>query len=380
MHNLSGIYKNITYFKGLNTLRFIAAYLVVIHHSETMKLKNGFEKISSLSLFSNGGNAVTFFFVLSGFLITYILLREKKDTQTVHVKNFYLKRVLRIWPLYYLLVILGAVIIPSFINYLHIDYEMPYTFSQTWYYFVFFLPLLVTFNFGHHLLEPLWSIGVEEVFYLIWAPPFKFVKTNILQLLLSVIIIKVILIAIPLTTETSKLYNYMVNHFKFEAMAIGGLGAYWIFHSKKSIGLSVLYKKSVQVIIYLILFIYLILDSNIENSVWRALFHTEILSLLLTDFLFLYLIIGVSLAENSVLRLENKSTSYLGTISYGIYMYHTIVISIVILCLKKLPISLNAQWNNLLFYVLVTIGVLLISHFSKKYFEDYFLNLKNKIM
>jgi len=55
------------------------------------------------------------------------------------------------------------------------------------------MPGLVTFHFGHHFLEPLWSIGVEEVFYLIWAPLFKYIKKRVWVLLLSVILFKIIL-------------------------------------------------------------------------------------------------------------------------------------------------------------------------------------------
>lgn len=60
-----------------------------------------------LGLFRNGGHAVTFFFVLSGFLITYLLLKERERMGTIKVKKFYLKRVLRIWPLYFLLIFIG---------------------------------------------------------------------------------------------------------------------------------------------------------------------------------------------------------------------------------------------------------------------------------
>lgn len=144
-----------------------------------------------------------------------------------------MKRILRIWPLYYLLVLLGTVIIPFFINSFHIDYEIPYTLGQVWYFYVFFLPGLVTFYYGHHLLEPLWSIGVEELFYLMWAPLFKYIKKNILALLLSVIAIKSILLMVPFFIQTSALYDTLVSIHCFEAMAVGGLGAYFVFHTKK---------------------------------------------------------------------------------------------------------------------------------------------------
>ena len=103
-------FKNISIFNGLNSLRFIAALFVLMHHSETIKRKNGLNNLEWLGLFRNGGNAVTFFFVLSGFLITYLLLKEQDNTGEIKIKTFYLKRILRIWPLYFLIVLIGFII------------------------------------------------------------------------------------------------------------------------------------------------------------------------------------------------------------------------------------------------------------------------------
>lgn len=57
---------------------------------------------------------VIFFFVLSGFLITYLLLEERRVSATVSIKKFYMRRILRIWPLYYLIVILGLFVFRTF--------------------------------------------------------------------------------------------------------------------------------------------------------------------------------------------------------------------------------------------------------------------------
>lgn len=372
------MYTNINYFKSLNTLRFIAAYFVLIHHSESMKAKNGIARICTLSFFENGSLAVNFFFVLSGFLITYFLLKEKKRTKNVEVRKFYLKRILRIYPLYYLLIVFGTVIVPFLIGKFHIDYDIPYTLSETWYYFVFFLPILVTYYHGHHLLEPLWSIGVEEIFYLFWAPLFKFVKRNILSIFLIVIGIKIILSLIPYIYTTPDLYNTLIRTYNIESMAIGGLGAYILFNYKKNISHSVLYKPAIQYFIYMILLVYLFFDKNISLSFWHLVFKTPIVSGIIINILFLYLIIGVSVVENSIINLENRIFSYFGKISYGIYMYHTTVISMIIIFINKFFRIDNPFWQNVLFYLIVTIGVILVSHLSYKYFESMFFNINRK--
>jgi peptidoglycan/LPS O-acetylase OafA/YrhL len=94
------------YFQGLDGLRAIAAILVVIGHIELVKksfnLVNLQDGGGPFYLYL-GGHAVTFFFVLSGFLITYLLIKEKENNNSISIKSFYWKRILRIWPVYYLL-------------------------------------------------------------------------------------------------------------------------------------------------------------------------------------------------------------------------------------------------------------------------------------
>lgn len=373
------IYKNISLFNGLNSLRFFAAFLVLMHHSETIRKKNGLENFDWLGLFKNGSNAVTFFFVLSGFLITYLLLKETNQRGTISIKKFYIKRLLRIWPLYFLLFIIGVLVMPQLFDLLNVHYVMPYKFSQVWYYFVFFLPGLVTFYFGHHILEPLWSIGVEEVFYLIWAPIFKFFKGKILTVLLSIIFIKIVLMLSALFVIKSELFNYIVNTFSFEAMAIGGLGAYFIFNRRRPLSNLFIYKKSIQILVYLTFICFLIFNLNIDNIVWNSIFKTPIFSQILLDFMFLYLIVGVSLLDNSVIKLRSKYLSFLGEISYGIYMYHMVIIYAIVLFLKKYLLMLNSITGSLIYYFILTASVILVATISKIVFENYFLNLKAKI-
>ena len=376
------MYKNISFFKGLNELRFMAALLVLFHHSETIRLKNNLFNFEWLSLFRNGTNAVNFFFVLSGFLITYLLLKESKITNDIKVKKFYLKRVLRIWPLYFLLFFIGTVLLPFLFHIFSIPYEMPYSFSNVWAYFVFFLPGLVLFFYGHHFLEPLWSIGVEELFYLIWAPIFKFFRKHILSILLGVILFKVLTLLVSyILLPENHIINYLLNTHSFELMAIGGWGAYLVFNSNKPIKNWLIFQKKIQFIIYILLITFLIFNQNINISLWNFFFKTPILSTLIIGFMYLYSIIGISLNENSILKPHNKYISYLGEISYGIYMYHMSSIFFVILILKDTLSKLSPLYSSLLFYILVISLTILISSLSKKYFEDFFLiKLRNKLI
>ena len=94
------------YFEGLNGLRFFAALAVIITHVELIKGVFKFKHYwNNPIIFNLGGLGVYFFFVLSGFLITYLLLSEKQKFNKIEIKQFYLRRIFRIWPLYYFIII-----------------------------------------------------------------------------------------------------------------------------------------------------------------------------------------------------------------------------------------------------------------------------------
>lgn len=373
-------YQAITHFKGLNTLRFIAAFLVVIHHAESLRKDHELKHLKDFGIFENGQHAVSFFFVLSGFLITYLLLKERKKKNDISVKQFYLKRVFRIWPLYFLLVIIGAIIQPFFIDWFHIPYKMPYTFGETWYYFLFFVPGLVNFFFGSNLLEPLWSIGVEEIFYLIWAPLFKWLKRHVLKLLLGVIVFKMILIGINAYTHLPPVLSYLIRIHQFEAMAVGGLGAYAVFHSGSRMNNLLIYRIPFQVFFYGLILVFIFFGTNIQWSAWTFLFEHPFTAPFVQNGLFLYLIIGVSVVDRNLFSLENRLFSYLGEISYGIYMFHLLILSQVIELLKGFVAGAGIFWESVFYYgvsIPLIIGVCML---SKHTLEAYFERRKQRVL
>lgn len=140
---------NKIYFPNLNGLRFFAALSVMLYHF------GGVETI-------NGHFGVILFFVLSGFLITYLLLEEKKQTNTISIRKFYFRRVLRIWPLYFFILLLATVVIYSTTGLDDNYYEaLPY--------FLLFIPnWAFVINIGIKYVVVLWSVGAEEQFYLLW--------------------------------------------------------------------------------------------------------------------------------------------------------------------------------------------------------------------
>ncbi|MGV3613612.1 MAG: acyltransferase family protein [Fluviicola sp.] len=374
-------YKKISHFKGLNTLRFFAAFLVVLHHAESLRKDHGLQNhLRDYGLFQNGANAVSFFFVLSGFLITYLLLKEREAKNDISVKQFYIKRIFRIWPLYFLMVLIGAIIQPYFIEWFNIPYEMPYTIGETWYYFVFFVPGMVNYFFGSNLLEPLWSIGVEEVFYLIWAPLFKWFKKYVLALLLSVIAFKLILISINTFWTLPGILSYVIRIHQFEAMAIGGLGAYLVYHYGKQINASWIYSIPAQISLYSLILVFIVFGANIQSPIWLFFFENNIVSAIVPNALFLYLIIGVSVVDKNLFTLENRVFSYLGEISYGIYMFHLLILSQIIELLKGF-VAGSGMFLETLFYYGVSFALILgVCALSKRTLEAFFERRKQKVL
>ena len=374
------MYKEIRYFKGLNALRFFAAYFVVLHHAEQIRWKNDLFNLKEFSIFNNGGIAVTFFFVLSGFLISYLLQKELKQTNRIAINDFYLRRILRIWPLYFLLVIIGTLLIPLFLSLINYSYEMPYEFKDVLLYYVFFSPFMVNILYGHHLLEPLWSIGVEELFYIFFAPLYKCFEKYILAIILTIIFVKVIILLIIPSLQLSPVIIQIVNMLQFEAMAIGVLASYLLYNRNTALESSFIFSKLFQILLLSFITIRIVGFQYFTGAffLFDYLYTTPIISNLLLMVAFALLIVNISVNKQSIINLDTKVFNFLGEISYGIYMYHMLVIFGIILLFKQQLSGLTGIFASILFYTILTAGVLFISYLSKKLFEDYFLKLKCK--
>lgn len=369
--------QNHIYFKGLNALRFFAALSVIITHVELVKGQMNCENLYGKSkfIFEAGGLGVIFFFVLSGFLITYLLLSEKEKTGTISVKKFYLRRILRIWPLYFFITALGFFILPHlhFIDNAYLSPFNGYTYTLNLILFIVMLP-----NVAFVLFKPMphigqtWSIGIEEQFYILWPWLVKISK-NILRTLIILIctlfFIKVIVLFFYKSNSNSVLFQHLkdiVAMLKIESMAIGGIGAYMVFKQKyyKLILNNFILFGAVALVIVLIFFT----PPKIQDAIF-----------LVYSVLFLIIILNVSLHQNCLLRLENKLFRFLGNLSYGIYMYHFVVIALLIGTFKQLNIVVdNSVLSQLIVYSLSILATILVSWLSYTFIEKPFLKLKHK--
>lgn len=367
---------NKIYFPGLNGLRFFSALAVIITHVELIKHKLGFFNIWNNKLIHHlGVIGVSFFFVLSGFLITYLMLLEKKNFKSISVRKFYLRRILRIWPLYFLLLIVGFFILPKLTYIPYFSENLSSNFKWNLIMYILMLPnLAFSFFLAVPLIGQLWSIGVEEQFYLIWPVLLKYFKKISINLLIKILVIWLFIKGLVLFIFKISDENWVIilkNNLamlKFENMIIGAIGALLLTENKIKL-LNFIYKKSVLLFSMFGIFISLFILPDFFND----LLH------LVHSFFFIIIILNVSSNSSSFLKLENTFYNLLGKISYGIYMYHLIVIYFTIkfldYCIMFHPKNI---YSNLLLYIMVISITSLISYMSYTLFERKFLKIKSR--
>ncbi len=361
-----------TYFKGINTLRFLAAFFVIISHANISLVKLGIYKSVPLAFLTRGEDAVDFFFTLSGFLITYLLLIEIQKKNTVSIKQFYLRRIFRIWPVYFLVV--GAGFLIFTILYKQI-YGTPYfTFSvgKGLMYFIFFLPNYMAVNYQVGLLYPLWSIGVEEQFYLFWAPLIKLFKKNLFLFLLLFAIISTTLFVLLQSRKIifpENIQRFLLTQ-KFFAMAIGGLFAYLIYKKPEWYNKSFFAWKPVQLLVASIIAWHYLVGFSFS---WMISFKIA------CSFLYGFLILNVSVVTNKLFDIDKPLLNYLGIISYGLYMYHMLVDYLLRTIVSKTASVYPRDLLIPLYYILLLAGTIVVAGVSYKYFESYFLRIKTKL-
>lgn len=354
------------WFPGLNGLRFLAAAMVVIMHIHNNMGISGLPQLPAWPILFKGLTAVSFFFVLSGFLITYLLLREQQLNNTISIKSFYLRRIFRIWPLYFIIVAAGILFYWKLVPALHMQFENAYPHGLAIALYVFFLANLM--NSLYHvggMLHITWSIAVEEQFYLFWAPLVKKFSNKIPLLIGIVTVASLALHALNTLNifHCSKEMHAFIGTLQFHYMGFGA-GFAWILFNKKKwlLQLPFFANRILQYICLLSLIGYLFFYMKTTAG--------DLVSPVPLALLFGWLIINVSSNSHSVISLENKPLNYLGKISYGIYMYHMPVVYATSFLFKKYIFLTTTPVYFPMFFLTVFIFTITIASLSYFYIEQ----------
>ena len=366
--NRSAEYTPRVYFPNLNGLRFIAAFLVIIHHVEQIKSEYGLANHwRSRFVQIIGDQGVVLFFVLSGFLITYLLLEEEKQTGTIKVRDFYVRRILRIWPLYFFIGFLALAVLPQIPMFILPGYELDFIYRNLQgkiVLYLLFLPNLMPYVTGFiPYASQTWSIGTEEQFYLMWPLLMKNIKRHRIALMMTIIFGYILVARALWSSHTDFLpFKYAINGFwslfNIDCMAIGGFLAI-LLHTQSR------YLKIVRnnwiFFAALLLVSYMLSQGVTIQHVYKETYAV------------LFGIIILNFAANPAIpfHLEFGMLKYLGKISYGLYMYHPIGIVLGVNLAMLIGFT-----TNLVIYPLSVGFAVLIAGLSYKYFESFFLKFK----
>lgn len=344
---------------SLDGLRAVSVSLVVFSHlvgTLPFHLENAI-----------GNLGVRVFFVISGFLITSILIAEVEKTSTLNLPKFYFRRTLRIFPAYYFY--LAVILFFSFIGVLQIPFES------------FFSSITYTSNYiepGVWELGHSWSLAVEEQFYLLFPG---------LILLCGLVRTKKLLILVVLLTPLIRVVNFLILesyygfeipvwyifgfHTNMDALAIGCLLAVF----RKEIHANAQYQNflnSTTAFLFIPLTIAVIVYNYSYNIIYFGIGITllNLLVVLLID----WVVVNHSSIAGKILN--SKIFVSIGVISYSIYLWQQ-------------PFSKYAAdkwWTHFPFNIILLISFSLLSYFLieknslylRQILENKFLNLKNK--
>lgn len=376
------------HFKNLDAIRFIAALLVVLHHIEYFKTLDGVSSWPVLGhmLEDAGRVGVNLFFVLSGFLISYLLMKENSETGSINFKHFYVRRVLRIWPLYLAYSIVLIVLSPLIMHKLGIAVQSDiHTILTNLLFMVLFAVniQLAFFPYNKGILEITWSVCIEEQFYLIW-PLLLILFRKRLKLLFIVMLSigflsKTLCLVLPyffpgkFTTPQLFGINYVLLFDKLELFGMGMFAAYLLFNKE-------VYTKFFDTILKpgvqwsMLILTILVMLSIIRIPVLSKYYYDHFIHAVLFGYLML-----MAVAPNSILQLDSPLLRTLGKVSYGIYLFHAPVCQmLLIVFIKVFGAVKNIPVYELLYPLAGVTATCGIAYLSYELYEKHFLKLKTK--
>jgi peptidoglycan/LPS O-acetylase OafA/YrhL len=362
---------------ALDGVRGVAILLVLFNHfSPEGAYDNTLAKIFQ-PITNNMTIGVDLFFVLSGFLITGILLRSRGSTK--YFRNFYTRRALRIFPLYYFVLILLAIglrVIPSWRNLTTLRDAWPWY----WFYGTNYLICRSGFVLLDHAqvsLGHFWSLAVEEHFYLFWPLMVWLCSDRALfRLCIALIVIAPLCRAYAVISGQNPLVPYVATQCRMDCLALGALLAVVIQHTTpdqlfarfKWIGL-VCAAASIACFA---------LDGRAIGSFHLAK-PIAVISYSFIAFAWAAFILLALSAGRPLNRLMSQRwLRFFGVYSYGMYIYHRLILNTLTTWFSMRRLAYHRYiWTAVLpHYVLCFGATALIALASYHLYEKHFLKLK----
>lgn len=343
------------YYDKIDGLRFVAIFLVLAAH---------FTGLSNFIYIAYYG--VDLFFVISGFLITTILLKPNNSSFKHNYKNFIGRRTLRIFPIYYLTILILWLLNFPFVR-LRLIWLLTYTMNYQ----------IVYMDFDH--VGHFWSLCVEEQFYLVW--PFIVLSFKNKKAILTAIIIAIILIGYAQLIfnifPALSIYNYFGLLTRMSSLGLGALGA--VLAAQNLLPEKLFRNKLFECFMLVVLGFSLSFNYIVREPILNLCSFYLVVKAANYDFSLT--------AINTFLR--NKKIIHIGTLAYGIYIFHLpikyyltpYVFNPIWLSInfKALGIFKFMRWQSwIIKFPLYSFLSFLLASISYKYIETPFLKLKDK--
>jgi peptidoglycan/LPS O-acetylase OafA/YrhL len=354
---------NRAYYPALDGLRGIAILLVLFYHN-----------FSYVPMFEFGWLGVDLFFVLSGFLITDILLQTKGTKN--YLKNFYVRRILRIFPIYYLCLFLFIIVMPRLTK---VDFDMTYysdNQSWLWIYLQNWLYIAKQTPQGASHLQHFWSLAVEEQFYMVW--PLVVLLCRKMKTMLYIITGVLVFV---LATRVVLWMNHIesVSYFNLYTFSrIDGLCIGCILSLTRYINVDFIRNNLKKIVLCLVV-------GNVLFLLVKKGFNLSIPYLGTFGYFSLASLFGILVyititEENKIIKtLNNRYLKFFGKISYSLYVFHWPIYLIVFPYVEAAVQNIsktNLFSSQLIGSSVCSIVAVGISILSYKYFESFFLRLK----
>jgi peptidoglycan/LPS O-acetylase OafA/YrhL len=360
------------YIPALDGIRGIAILLVLVHQYNVVTDRGpGWRGAVDLGL-EVGWVGVQLFFVLSGFLITGILLDTKGRPD--YYRGFYLRRVLRIFPLYYAALVAGLVVYPIVAGHAlegHQHQAWLWLYVSNW-----FAPFgRAVYGYG-----PFWSLAVEEQFYVVWPFVVAALSTKgLLRLCVAIAILGPIARSLSLRAGLPHDAVYQLTYCRIDALAIGAgalllmrepSAARWIRRRRRSLVLASM--------------LTLAAGAAITHAFSRLSWRTETLGFSILAWVFAR---GIVVAVDSDSRggrtarfLSWAPLRALGRVSYGMYVFHAaLYLGLGHPLLERWVPRRHGVFDAIVFDVIMIALTFAIANVSYYLFERPFLRLKDKL-